>query len=151
MSKQSSGSNSEMSHPEESSANDWQPCAAGEVAGMVQRVQRRRRAATVARATSVAACLLAGIAILQLEPFGKAGGPPGGITCRETLQRQSEFQAGELEGEEIAEQIREHLAGCPRCAEKFRSRSPQASEDVPTGPAVVGSWELNPRLIAAEF
>ena len=118
---------------------------------MVQRIERRRRAATVARVTSVAACLLAAVAILQFQPFGAAGGPPGGITCGECLEHQGEYQAGELKGQKIAEQIREHIAGCPHCAEKFKSESPQASQKQPSEHMVTGFAAPSRGLIAAEF
>jgi cytochrome c-type biogenesis protein CcmH/NrfG len=148
MSEQISGSN-----PEARPADDWQPCAAGEVSNMVLRVQRRRRNVTVVRAASVVACLLVAGLLLQFQSIDAARRMPGGITCGKALQHQEEYQAGELEGQKLSEQIRNHLADCPRCAEKFQSRpgTPQASESIPVERTVAGSALLGSRLAGSGF
>lgn len=121
------------------SAGEWPPCQQGELAGMVRRTQRRRRAQKVARMTSMAALVLAAAVAWQFQPFSGGKHWPGGISCEKVLQHQRDFQAGDLDGEALADRIREHLAGCPHCAQKFQEdrkhpgESPQAGR--PRGPS----------------
>lgn len=141
----------DSSRQTDSQTSNWQPCSQGEVAGMVRRVQRRRRALAAARVTSLAAALLAVVAVWQFQPLRPAASLPGGISCQEVMHNHDAYQSGELDGREIADQIREHIAGCPHCAEKFPSESPQASQVLPIGRPVAHAGKDRATLIASGF
>jgi hypothetical protein len=99
---------------------------------MVGRIQSRRRAVSAAQVTSVAAVLLAIFAVSQFQPPDSGRKQHGGISCQETLRHQDAYQSGDLAGSETEEQIRAHLADCPKCAEKYAARAPQARHAQPS-------------------
>ena len=125
-------SNSEQTSRSSDSANpEWTPCREGEIGSMVGRIRSRRKAVSTARITSVAAVLLAILAVSQFQSPQTAGIQPSKISCQETLEHQEAYQSGDLAGTETEDQIRAHLVDCPKCAEKYAARAPQARHSQP--------------------
>ena len=117
--------------PSQESGNDetWQPCRPGEIAGMVQRIRDRRRAASLAKATGAAAMLLAGVAIWQFSGLHEAPSAAD-MTCGEVMESLDDYRAGRVD-EEKARRIEAHLADCPQCSERFQESDPEASRSRP--------------------
>jgi hypothetical protein len=97
--------------------NDWQPCASGQITGMVQRLQAEQRSSTIRRMVGpVAAVLLlvaAGVYLHQSQPGGLLF-HPGGLSCQDVHGHLPSYAKQQL-SPELSEQIEEHLADCPEC------------------------------------
>ncbi|MBC8290670.1 MAG: zf-HC2 domain-containing protein [Planctomycetes bacterium] len=120
-------------NPESTGADredNWQPCAPGEISGMVTQLQDRRRAVVVGRTTFVAAIVLLVAAVSQFsglnaDPDDVADKPNsgehdcGGILCSDVVAHFEAFRTGTLDEETTAE-VRAHLEECPLCGPKFR-------------------------------
>lgn len=117
-------------NPESTGDDAWQPCAPGEISGMVDRLQDRRRAVVVGRTTFVAAVVLLVAAASQFSGLGS--GPEdvadkpksgehdcGGILCSDVVAHFEAYRAGTLDENTTAE-VRAHLEECPLCGPKFR-------------------------------
>lgn len=115
---------SEPTNTSENSAGDnhdaaWQPCAPGEISGMVDRIQDRRRAVVVGRTTFAAALVLCVAAASQFSGFSSAEHDCGGIICSDVVAHLEAFRTGDLD-ERTTAQVRAHLEECPLCGPKFR-------------------------------
>jgi len=117
-------------NPESTNDDTWQPCAPGEISGMVDRLQDRRRAVVVGRTTFVAAMVLLVAAVSQFSGLGpgpedvadkpKSGEHDcGGIICSDVVAHFEAYRTGTLDEETTAE-VRAHLEECPLCGPKFR-------------------------------
>jgi len=120
-----------------SNDSGWVPCCQGEISGLVNRLQRQRRLATTAKASSIVGVLLLGFGLWMFAGAGsrshQASAPKdeynfSSICCSEVTQYAAAFQKGELD-EELTAQVREHVEQCPHCGPKFdkMARKPQAS------------------------
>ena len=124
-----------MMNDQPTNSNDWQPCASGQIGGMVQRLRRLRRADAIRRmAVPTTAVLLLAVAVFY---FGQSrpGGMwfhPGGLTCGE-VQEYLPAYARQQVSPELAGQLEEHLANCPECKKMYDT---------------MGSRELAPTLHA---
>ncbi|MDA0587482.1 MAG: zf-HC2 domain-containing protein [Planctomycetota bacterium] len=109
--------------PENSAGQDhedgWQPCAPGEISGMVGRIQDRRRAIVVGRTTFAAALVLCVAAASQFSGFSAAEHDCGGIVCSDVMAHLEAYRTGTLD-EKTTGQVRLHLEECPQCGPKFR-------------------------------
>ena len=98
----------------------WEACRPGEIGGVVQRLQARRRARTVQQGAGIAAILL----VVVVSGFYSLGLLPGTdvvgseITHAEVLRNAENYIAGLLNGETEAK-IRQHLAECRHCREQI--------------------------------
>lgn len=108
-------------HPETGPQNGWEPCAPGEISGMVDQIQGRRRAIVVGRTTFVAAMVLLFAAASQFSGFQSADSEHdcGGIMCSEVMAHLDAYRAGTLD-EATSEKVRDHLGECPVCGPHFR-------------------------------
>jgi hypothetical protein len=97
----------------------WQPCAPGEITGMIDRIQDRRRAIVVGRTTFAAALVLCVAAASQFSGFSSAEHDCGGIICSDVVAHLDAYRTGDLD-EKTTAQVRAHLEECPLCGPKFR-------------------------------
>lgn len=125
---ESNPANPESTGPNREDA--WQPCAPGEISGMVDRLQDRRRAVVVGRTTFAAAMVLLVAAASQFSGLGpgpedvadkpKSGEHDcGGILCSDVVAHFEAYRTGTLDEETTAE-VKAHLEECPLCGPKFR-------------------------------
>lgn len=110
----------------ESNADAWQPCCGGEISGMVDSIQRRRRAAIAARMTAAGATLLFCVAAFQFSGFSDEFNF-GEICCGDVQKHIAAFRDGTLKDEKTIARIRQHLAECPHCGPAFENLKSQAS------------------------
>jgi hypothetical protein len=103
----------------ENPEDGWQPCAPGEISGMVDRIQDRRRAIVVGRTTFAAALVLCVAAASQFSGFSSAEHDCGGIVCSDVVAHLEAYRTGTLD-EKTTGQVRAHLEECPLCGPKFR-------------------------------
>lgn len=115
-----------ISETPEQNDQQWQPCPAGEVAGLVKNLRQRRRSRRL-QTMSVAVCGLAvaGLIGLYAVPHPLLVEPSfGGVSCSEVKELADEYIAGRLDSETRAH-IDEHLRACDRCQQlvtELRSR-----------------------------
>ena len=125
-------SESNPTNPDQTGADRedaWQPCAPGEISGMVSQLQDRRRAVVVGRTTFVAAMVLLVAAASQFSGLtspddladvpGSSEHDCGGILCSAAVAQLEAYRSGTLD-EKTTEQVRAHLEECPLCGPKFR-------------------------------
>ena len=124
-----------MMNDQPTNSNDWQPCASGQIGGMVQRLRTLRRADAIRRmAVPTTAVLLLAVAVFYFSQ-SRPGGVlfhPGGLTCGE-VQEYLPAYARQQVSPELAGQLEEHLANCPECKKMYDT---------------MGSRELAPTLHA---
>jgi hypothetical protein len=98
-------------------SNDWQPCASGQIGGMVQQLRAQQRAAAIRRmavpTTAVLLLVIAGFYFSQTQPGGMLF-QPGGLTCGEVQEHLPTYAKGQV-SPELAGQLKEHLANCSEC------------------------------------
>lgn len=105
----------------------WQPCAPGEISGMVIRLQDRRRAVVVGRTTFAAALVLCAAAVSQYSGLSPAEHDCGGIVCSDVMAHLDAYRAGNLDGKTTG-QVRVHLEECPVCGPKFRKMTGESAK-----------------------
>ncbi len=110
--------------PDSSHDNSWEPCPAGELPVLVDRLRSRRRRQQAVRAASVAAAMVAVVAVAVIAFRRPAEGPAdefdfGGVACSEVQRDLPRYVRGELP-DDVAERIRTHLAKCPACGPMYR-------------------------------
>lgn len=99
-----------MSDPEQ-----WSPCPPGELSNLQQSLQHdaklrgRRNFVVTAGAVALAGGGLVTLTLLSSDTSAQK------ITCRETLELKSEYQAGTLKSDSKRKLIETHLAHCRRC------------------------------------
>lgn len=118
--------------------NQWEPCAGGEISGMLRGVQSRRHrgfALKVVGGTLVA--ILVGVLFVEFRPAANVN--VGRISCKDVHAAAKDFLAGRIAGDE-KERIAVHLHDCPPCAEmmrKMRNKSGNGSQVEPRSPRTV--------------
>jgi len=103
-------------------SNGWDVCQPGEVGAVVRRLKSRRRTARLQAVGSMAA-LMIGIGFLgyYLTTVSPAVDQYyAGISCTEMTQLASRYVSGQLDAEKM-QQIRDHLARCRRCHERYEA------------------------------
>ena len=103
---------------ENSSQSDqqWQPCPAGEVAGLVESLRQRQRRRRFQK-ISVTLCGLAvaGLIGLYAVPHPLLVEPgDGSISCSEVENLADEYVSGRLQGA-LRTRVEEHLGACDHC------------------------------------
>lgn len=100
---------------------DWQDCPEGQISGMLQGIQRRRRNDVVRRVVvGSVIVLVAGFSPLLLssnEPVASTETTAPeicGITCREVKQNARDWLSGKI-ADEMSGRIEAHLEECPHC------------------------------------
>jgi hypothetical protein len=106
---------------EEGNASPVERCPAGEFGRLAAKLRHRRQRRQFLRgAAGLTTFLAAGGGLWLWLRRSKEGEPSfGGITCAEVQGLAPAYGRGELTAPR-REQVRQHLAQCLRCAERFR-------------------------------
>jgi anti-sigma factor RsiW len=96
----------------------WEPCPAGELAGMVDRQRRRRRASTIKAMGSAAAALVFCVFVGYLAATQLGEHHYGGLACSEVRPLLADYHTGQLPGD-LAGQVRTHLEQCGHCRTSY--------------------------------
>ena len=106
--------------------NDWNDCPPGEIGGLVESLQSRRRRKTLRQAAGVSTALVL-FALLVTSWFsGWFAGPQPlhAISCKKVHSLAPQFVSGRLDADLSAE-IQEHLEECKMCREYLHAEFPQ--------------------------
>jgi hypothetical protein len=100
---------------------DWTSCPAGRIVHLGQQLRQRRQrrkflqtAVALTGTAAMGAGVWLGWTMLGREPN------PGGLTCSEVQRLAADYRRGKL-GQQIRDQVQQHLARCPQCESKYRS------------------------------
>jgi anti-sigma factor RsiW len=103
------------------SPDEWVLCPPGELERLAERLRRRRRRRVFLRTATAVAVVAAGGGLSAWLSLGPAREPSyGGITCTRVQALAGAYARGELSAT-VREQVRQHLAQCPRCAARFQA------------------------------
>ena len=129
--------------------DQWEACRPGEIGGVVQRLQSRRRARTVQQGAGIAAILFVAV-VSGFYSLGLLSGTDAvgsEITHAEVLRNAESYLAGLLNAE-TEEKIRRHLAHCRHCREEIEEMKRKPAKGVHNAePQTTGqlSWHPVPR------
>lgn len=109
-----------VAESESDEADGWAPCAAGEVAGMVERLQSRRDKASTVKTIGGAVLVLLCAAVWMAFPATENN--YGHISCSEVCKHADAYRDGSMakSDPELLVRIEKHLDHCGPCAAKFK-------------------------------
>lgn len=112
--------------------DDWQPCPAGQIRGMIRRLRSERRQRAFRRVAAPAAIVLvvvfAGFYAAESQPGGRLF-RPGGLTCSDVQEHLPAYAAGKTTPE-LSRKLEEHLAHCAHCREMRDARGERVTAPV---------------------
>lgn len=100
-------------HPEP----EWAPCPSGRLALLSQQIHKRRQRRRFLQTTPA---LTGTVATGAGAWLGWAMMRRDGLTCVQVQRLATEYRQGKLD-EAIQEQVRQHLARCPKCDAMYRT------------------------------
>ena len=101
---------------ENSNTDNWQPCAEGELTGMVDHLRSKNRRAKVTRAAT-ALCAM-GILIMAVSIAISLRPDSDGLSCNEVIKMLAEYDSNGLD-KEMMQKVSAHLNHCPHCKQRY--------------------------------
>lgn len=119
--------NQQLPNQGQASPADWDACPAGEVSGMVRRVQKRWQNlqklqwASGALLVVIAGLLIAEFSVPTTSGSGSSQNRQATISCGDLKKHADDYITGEISAE-LKSQIDAHLEDCPHCPEFMKQK-----------------------------